>query len=322
MNYLLIGADESTVDVEFGYGESNTAADKTRTVGSVPVQRNYRTNIYGQLLTSDVDINVVIEPEYNTPAYEAEITIVNSLNELELVLANAEAGSTIVLSNQITGDIALNEAKDVIIDATLAEDVRFVTNANTKIEDVTLKNIDFEFVTGTGQKGGACVVIDAAAQIENLVIENCNLVGDNNKNSYGIVGQNTNASIVVKNCHFSNMGYAIQTIAGGGYKSLVVEGCTFENINSWVIMPQYGYTGDLTINGCTFNNVSDGLVKTGAFNSTFTFTNNIITNSAGHDGKDSKWFEVKASANGGTVVVDGNTKDGVAWTPGVDQGLN
>ena len=119
------------------------------------------------------------------------------------------------------------------------------------------------------------------------------------------------------------MGYAIQDIArAGGFASLVVEGCTFENINSWVIMPQYGYSGDLTVNNCTFNSVSDGLVKTGALNGLFTFTNNTITNSAGHDGKDSKWFEVKASANGGTVVIDGNTKDGVAWTPGVNQGLN
>ena len=80
------------------------------------------------------------------------------------------------------------------------------------------------------------------------------------------------------------------------------------------------YSGDLTINGCTFNQCSDGLVKTGAFNgSTFTFTNNTITASAGHDGKDSKWFEVNASAS--TKVITGNTKDGADWTPGDAEGL-
>ena len=66
MNYLLVDDEKDVVDVEFGYGESdNVSTAKTRTVGSVPVQRNYRTNIFGNILTSDVEINVTIEPEYD-----------------------------------------------------------------------------------------------------------------------------------------------------------------------------------------------------------------------------------------------------------------
>ena len=63
MNYLLVAADKELVDVEFAYTDGTNA--KTRKVGSVPVQRNYRTNIYGKLLTSDVDINVEIKPGYD-----------------------------------------------------------------------------------------------------------------------------------------------------------------------------------------------------------------------------------------------------------------
>ena len=91
MNYLLVNEKE-TVDVEFAYKETSTGDAKTRTVGSVPVQRNYRTNIYGQLLTSDVDINIEIKPEYDgehskdfiqttdyyiTATYEAKSTHLN-----------------------------------------------------------------------------------------------------------------------------------------------------------------------------------------------------------------------------------------------------
>ena len=65
MNYLLVAKDKEVIDVEFTYTDGSNA--KTRTVGSVPVQRNYRTNIYGKLLTSEVDINVEIKPEYETP---------------------------------------------------------------------------------------------------------------------------------------------------------------------------------------------------------------------------------------------------------------
>ena len=71
MNYLLVPAEQEVVDIEFSYGET-AAAEKTRTVGSVPVQRNHRTNIYGQLLTSDVDINVVIVPDYDDDDLEAD----------------------------------------------------------------------------------------------------------------------------------------------------------------------------------------------------------------------------------------------------------
>ncbi|MDO4754955.1 MAG: hypothetical protein Q4A54_01325, partial [Parabacteroides sp.] len=87
-------------------------------------------------------------------------------------------------------------------------------------------------------------------------------------------------------------------------------------------MPQYGYSGDLTITGCTFKDcLKGGLVKTGAFASgkTFTFTNNTITNCSGHDGKDSEWFSVITS--GANKVINDNTKDGIAWTPGELEGL-
>ena len=71
MNYLLVATDKEVVDIEFAYTDDSNR--KTRTVGSVPVQRNYRTNIYGKLLTSEVDINVEIKPEYETPDYDNEI---------------------------------------------------------------------------------------------------------------------------------------------------------------------------------------------------------------------------------------------------------
>ena len=66
MNYLLVGgiAEPELVEVEFGY--TNTAnvkdANKKRKVGSVPLRRNYRTNLYGQLLTSNAKIEIEIMP--------------------------------------------------------------------------------------------------------------------------------------------------------------------------------------------------------------------------------------------------------------------
>ena len=71
MNYLLVAADKEVVDIEFTYSDGSNA--KTRKVGSVPVQRNHRTNIYGNLLTSDVEVNVEINPEYQEPDYDQSL---------------------------------------------------------------------------------------------------------------------------------------------------------------------------------------------------------------------------------------------------------
>lgn len=89
MNYLLTGAvvpdatnvqkaDKELVDVAFEvYAPGATdgvAGDLINTVNvsQVPVQRNYRTNIYGNLLTSAVDFNIVIDPIYYEPAWDVE----------------------------------------------------------------------------------------------------------------------------------------------------------------------------------------------------------------------------------------------------------
>ena len=106
MNYLLVSADKEAVDLTFGYSENETTVEKTRKVGSVPVQRNYRTNIYGQLLTSDVDINVEIVPEYVEPAYEANLQYA------------AENGGEVTLTSDVVLDKSLKvkAGKTMVID--------------------------------------------------------------------------------------------------------------------------------------------------------------------------------------------------------------
>lgn len=66
MNYLLVSADKTLIDVCFSY---NGDDDYIHNYTNVPVQRNYRTNIFGSILTSKVNLNVVIEPAFNTPDY-------------------------------------------------------------------------------------------------------------------------------------------------------------------------------------------------------------------------------------------------------------
>ena len=67
LNYLLVSDQKGLVNCEFSYNDG--ATNDTRTIDNVPVQRNYRTNIFGSLLTGSVDLGITIEPDFNTPDY-------------------------------------------------------------------------------------------------------------------------------------------------------------------------------------------------------------------------------------------------------------
>ena len=67
LNYLLVSDQKGLVNCEFTYTDGATT--ETRTIDNVPVQRNYRTNIFGSLLTGSVDLGITIEPDFNTPDF-------------------------------------------------------------------------------------------------------------------------------------------------------------------------------------------------------------------------------------------------------------
>ena len=64
-DYILAGTATANHDIAFSLYEEGAAAPLfTQTVTNVPLQRNYRTNLYGNLLTSDGDFSIIIEPQY------------------------------------------------------------------------------------------------------------------------------------------------------------------------------------------------------------------------------------------------------------------
>ena len=62
MNYVLVDGKEM-IDVDFT-AKNAAGHEITRSYSNVPVQRNYRTSIYGNILTESTQFNVVIEPAF------------------------------------------------------------------------------------------------------------------------------------------------------------------------------------------------------------------------------------------------------------------
>ena len=222
MNYLLVPADKEVVDLTFGYSENNTTVEKTRTVGSVPVQRNYRTNIYGQLFTSDVDINVEIVPDYD------EEDLPNTFEE-KLNIA-AQLGGTVTL----TEDVTLNEPLVVSGVQTRA------ANAAVALE-IDLNGHALTY-TSDAAAHSAMITVNSGNK---LVVKDSKGTG---KISYNYTGAGD-----------SNFGWGTYTIYNSG--NIVIDGGTIEivcDLNSSAAAHMYSvvsqYSGSTTINGGKISN--------------------------------------------------------------------
>ena len=162
MNYLLVAKDKELVDVVFSYTETDATAAKTRTVGSVPVQRNHRTNIYGQLLTSDVDVNVEIVPPYDEPSHELDALWKAALNGGEVTL---------------TEDVVLTSTLEVVGNMTINLNGKTISGEFHKNVGPVIKNngtlkINGGTISSVAENGGSAI-----ANYGNLTVEGATING-------------------------------------------------------------------------------------------------------------------------------------------------
>ena len=139
MNYLLVGATKSLVEVkvDFSTNADGSNYNNQLTVGSVPVQRNYRTNIYGSLLTNNVDVNVEIKPDFdNDDKYGVDLNG-NTYAKVETAAEFAsafESGSEIdivILEGDINLNNLLSRAADPSLTVASGKELTLDLNENT-----------------------------------------------------------------------------------------------------------------------------------------------------------------------------------------------
>ena len=237
MNYVLVPADKTVVDLTFGYSENDTTIEKSRIVGSVPVQRNYRTNIYGQLLTSDVKVNVEIEPDYD------------GSHVADALMLAAAVGGEVELTEDVVLKSGLNVQSNMTIDLnghniTITSDY---DNNNATASSAIVNNATLT-LTGDGEiratnnytvRNYGTMVIDGVT-IENGVMN----FGD----------------LTVESGNISNSRSGKHTIYGNAAK-LTVNGGTFHNENAGNATI-FAYAGEVIINDGEFS-IADGTATFG-----------------------------------------------------------
>ena len=119
MNYLIpVGkqGESHNIDVAATFKANNGEA-VTVSAPNAPVQNNYRTNILGNLITSQVIFNVEIVPIFNEP--DNDIDLVNIKDEASLRALFATGGEAKLAADvdiTVSKSISLGEGKEVTLD--------------------------------------------------------------------------------------------------------------------------------------------------------------------------------------------------------------
>ena len=243
MNYLLVD-ERVNIEVEFSYKDAGAVQGeetKTRTVGSVPVERNHRTNLYGSILTSDVAINVIIKPEYETPDHVAEA----------LYLAAAVGGEV-----TLTEDVVLTEPLNIQANMTLNLNGKTITGTMPKsvghvivVEEGVALTLVGGKVESTAANGGSALYNNGVLVVEGTEIIGASVRENGGWPSYPI---NNYGDMTLKNVNITGYQGAVACNAAG---TTVLENCNitkeYLDTSSHVF-----YVADseakITINGGTY----------------------------------------------------------------------
>ncbi len=311
MDYLLVNNEQTLVDVTL----NSNAKETVGTYTNVPVQRNYRTNIFGSLLTNASNFNVTIDPNYDGNN-DFNLPVLVSTDD-ELAEAVKTEGANVKLAANTTFAIPTTIAKGVTIlgtDKTSVLDVKASDGNNviiSNLSDITFNNLtidgygnskwqDIGFIHSSNLKFDKCNLNGTMTlYAANCTFTSCTFTQTVYEYCIYTYGS-TNPSF--KDCIFNSAGKALKVYSIGNSANVTIENCKFTATNSDAAATAAGKTADkAAIEICN----KDFTPTSFSFNVTI----NNCTESGfkvGADTKTSSLYNVEGS-NATTVVVDGTT---------------
>ncbi len=130
MDYVLVGKDAKTLsDVTLTLTATGTqSATPEFTYSNVPLQANYRTNIVGNLFTSPAEVNITVDPAFDTPDYDV---VVGAANLAAANEAFSKGATAVTVEEIVSGDpdviVLPKTSEGVTITLPLAPDSKSIT---------------------------------------------------------------------------------------------------------------------------------------------------------------------------------------------------
>ena len=111
---------------------------------NVPLQRNYRTNIVGDILTRSQQFKIVVDPAFDEPDNNVVYRIAKASTQAEMTAAAAQPNTTVVLEPN-TYTLSAAPADGVVFtsnnpETTIIKIPAAVTATNVKFENVTVES--------------------------------------------------------------------------------------------------------------------------------------------------------------------------------------
>ena len=251
LNYLLVGdknSEKSLTNIKFMWEgtDRETNADAITEFNNIPVQRNYRTNIIGKLLTSPADFNISIDATFtgdnNKTHPDYNIHKVFNAKDLQTAIdAAATAGDyTFYLGADIVGDVTIlqKEGVNIVIDgANYKWDGTITINGDARAngaETLTLKNINFETKTAKDVISAPTKINNRYNYSHNVTVDNCTFSSEEyNEDIVGIKLQTTYKAVVM-NCTATNIHTLAQFYSTDN--ATVIENVKVENCKNGIAL--------------------------------------------------------------------------------------
>lgn len=190
MNYVLVPNDAATVDVT--YSIKTDVGTVSRHVPTVPVQKNHRTNLLGNLLTQETAIEIIVDEKFNTP----------DLAPAPIYMAAATGGQF-----TLTENLTLREP--LVIQSSLVIDLNGHTLTGGKPYSSEMTGTDISAIT---VENGATLTIEGNGTIQG--------------SEYGVYAKNGN--VVIKGGSITAGTTAVQVNVG----TADIEGGVFSNTDA------------------------------------------------------------------------------------------
>ena len=231
MVYVLASKEQAVTDVTFQYRKNENDAEKSRTVGSVPMQRNHRTNIFGQILTSNADLKVTIIPDYDDPQFDLKLAGVEfepGTGEL------GKEGATFKISSReglewLAAQVN-NNGKHELVNSTNytygAANVAFNGQKIVLTDDIDMTGVNWTPIGYKTKENGASEYAFAGEFDGNgKTISNLTVTTEENSNAglFGATNRATIKGVTLKNVNIKSH-YKTGAIVGDGYNARI-ENC-------------------------------------------------------------------------------------------------
>lgn len=256
-DYILAKEGEQTIlpdfTMDFLADDGNTKVTDTYTFTNIPVQRNYQTNVRGNLLTDRTGVEIEVVPEFYTPAIE-----ISTEEELVGILTN---GGNAVLTGDVTVSsqyLTLEEGENALLDLA---DHTITFDANGTALTATGASVTFKNGTIIADKIEK-VNVSAMTLGESGSMELDGITMVTNGTGPSIPQGAHGSRLTIRNSNIAApSAYAVSTNASVATQDVVI---TLENSEFSGSTPVFiNIPCTLNMSGCTVNATMHGLVIRG-----------------------------------------------------------